>query len=142
LATAEVLLAEGWFRTGDVGELDADGYLFLRDRLKDMIISGGENVYPAEVEDALQWHPDVAEVAVIGVPDDGWGETPCAVVVRTAGSAATAEDLMNFARDRLAHYKCPTSIDFVATLPRNATGKVLRRELREPHWAGRERRIN
>jgi acyl-CoA synthetase (AMP-forming)/AMP-acid ligase II len=141
-ATAEVLLADGWFRTGDVGELDADGYLFLRDRLKDTIISGGENIYPAEIEEALQWHPDVAEVAVIGVPDDGWGETPCAVVVRTAGSAATAEDLMNFARDRLAHYKCPTSIDFVATLPRNATGKVLRRELREPHWAGRERRIN
>jgi long-chain acyl-CoA synthetase len=141
-ATAEVLTADGWFRTGDVGALDADGYLFLRDRLKDTIISGGENIYPAEIEDALQWHPDVAEVAVIGVPDDGWGETPCAVVVRTSGSAVTAEDLISFARGRLAHYKCPTSIDFVDVLPRNPTGKVLRRELREPHWAGRERRIN
>jgi long-chain acyl-CoA synthetase len=137
-----VLLAEGWFRTGDVGELDADGYLFLRDRLKDMIISGGENVYPAEVEDALQWHPDVAEVAVIGVPHDEWGETPRAVVVKRAGSEVTAADLIRFARNRLAHYKCPTSIDFVDALPRNATGKVLRRELRESHWAGRERRIN
>lgn len=141
-ATAEVILADGWFRTGDVGELDADGYLFLHDRLKDTIISGGENVYPAEIEDALQWHPDVAEVAVIGVPDDKWGETPRAVVVRTADSAVTADELIHFTRDRLAHYKCPTSVDFVDTLPRNATGKVLRRELREPHWAGRERRIN
>jgi acyl-CoA synthetase (AMP-forming)/AMP-acid ligase II len=141
-ATAEVMLADGWFRTGDVGELDADGYLFLHDRLKDTIISGGENIYPAEIEDALQWHPDVAEVAVIGIPHDKWGETPRAVVVRTAGSTVTAGDLIRFARDRLAHYKCPTSIDFIDSLPRNATGKVLRRELREPHWAGRQRRIN
>lgn len=141
-ATAEVLLDGGWFRTGDVGELDADGYLFLRDRLKDTIISGGENVYPAEVEDALDWHPDVVEVAVIGVPDDKWGETPRAVVVRTASSSLTADDLIRFAHDRLAGYKCPTGIDFVDTLPRNATGKVLRRELREAYWAGRDRRIN
>jgi acyl-CoA synthetase (AMP-forming)/AMP-acid ligase II len=141
-ATAEVLLADGWFRTGDVGELDADGYLFLRDRLKDTIISGGENIYPAEVEDALQWHPNVAEVAVIGVPDNKWGETPRAVVVRTAGSVVTADELIRFTRDRLASYKCPTSVDFVDVLPRNATGKILRRELREPHWVGRDRRIN
>ncbi len=141
-ATAEVLLADGWFSTGDVGELDSDGYLFLRDRLKDTIISGGENIYPAEVEDALQWHPDVAEVAVIGVPDDKWGETPRAVVVRTPGSSLTGDELISYARSRIATYKCPTSIEFVDTLPRNATGKVLRRELREPFWAGRERRIN
>ena len=140
--TDEVLLPDGWFRTGDVGELDEDGYLFLRDRLKDTIISGGENIYPAEVEDALQWHPNVAEVAVIGVPDDQWGETPRAIVVRVAGSAVTADELIRFARDRLASYKCPTSVDFVDVLPRNATGKILRRELREPYWAGRERRIN
>ena len=141
-ATAEVLLADGWFRTGDVGELDADGYLFLRDRLKDTIVSGGENIYPAEIEDALQWHPDVVAVAVIGVPDDKWGETPRAIVVRAAGSAVGADELIRFARERLAGYKCPTSVDFVDVLPRNATGKILRRELREPHWAGRERRIN
>lgn len=141
-ATAEVLLADGWFRTGDVGELDADGYLFLRDRLKDTIISGGENIYPAEVEDALQWHPDVAAVAVIGVPYDKWGETPRAVVVRADGSTVTADELIGFARGRLASYKCPTSVDFVYVLPRNANGKVLRRELREPYWAGRDRRIN
>ena len=141
-ATAEVLLADGWFRTGDIGDLDIDGYLFLRDRLKDTIISGGENIYPAEVEDAIQWHPDVAAVAVIGVPDDKWGETPRAIVVRVAGSAVTADDLIDFARDRLARYKCPSSVEFVDALPRNATGKVLRRELREPYWAGRERRIN
>lgn len=141
-ATAEVLLADGWFRTGDIGDLDADGYLFLRDRLKDTIISGGENIYPAEIEDAIQWHPDVAAVAVIGVPDEKWGETPRAIVVRAVGSAVTADDLIDFARDRLARYKCPTSVEFVDALPRNATGKVLRRELREPYWAGRERRIN
>lgn len=141
-ATAEVMLDDGWFRTGDVGVLDADGYLFLRDRLKDTIISGGENIYPAEVEDALQWHPGVAEVAVIGVPDDKWGETPRAVVVRAAGSAVAADELIRFARDRLASFKRPTSVDFVDVLPRNTTGKVLRRELREPYWAGRERRIN
>jgi acyl-CoA synthetase (AMP-forming)/AMP-acid ligase II len=141
-ATADALIADGWFRTGDVGELDADGYLFLRDRLKDTIISGGENIYPAEVENALQGHPDVVEVAVIGVPDERWGETPSAVVVCAAGSVLSSDDLIDFARGRLARYKCPTSITFVDVLPRNATGKVLRRELREPHWAGRERQIN
>jgi acyl-CoA synthetase (AMP-forming)/AMP-acid ligase II len=137
-----VLIADGWFRTGDVGELDADGYLFLRDRLKDTIISGGENIYPAEVETALLGHPDVVEVAVIGVPDERWGETPSAVVVRAAGAVLSSDDLIDFARGRLAHYKCPTSVTFVDVLPRNATGKVLRRELRKPYWAGRERQIN
>ena len=95
--------------TGDIGYLDADGYLFLGDRLKDMIVSGGENVYPAEVEDALPWHPEVDEVAVIGVPDDKWGETPRAIVVRTPGSSLTADELIAFARGRLAGYKCPTA---------------------------------
>ena len=90
----------------------------------------------------LQWHPEVAEVAVIDVPDDKWGETPRAIVVRTSGSSLTADDLIAFARGRLAGYKCPTACDFVDELPRNATGKVLRRELREPYWAGHERRIN
>lgn len=140
-ATAEVLSSEGWFQTGDLGSIDDDGYLFLRDRLKDMIVSGGENIYPVEVEDALQMHPAVAEVAVVGVPDDRWGETPRAVVVPEVGSEVTKDELIEFARSRLARYKCPTSIDFVEVLPRNATGKVLRRELREPYWAGHDRRI-
>ena len=141
-ATAEVLLPDGWFRTGDVGQVDGDGYLFLLDRLKDTIISGGENIYPAEVEDVLHSHPGVAEVAIIGVPDERWGETPLAVVVRNAGSNVSEADLIAFARTRLAGYKCPSRVEFTDALPRNPTGKVLRRALREPHWAGHERRIN
>jgi acyl-CoA synthetase (AMP-forming)/AMP-acid ligase II len=140
--TAAAISGDGWFRTGDIGELDADGYLFLRDRLKDTIISGGENIYPAEVEDALQWHPDVAEVAVIGVPDEKWGESPRAVVVRVDNSTVTGDELIQFTRGRLASYKCPPAVDFVDALPRNATGKILHRVLREPYWSGHERRIN
>jgi acyl-CoA synthetase (AMP-forming)/AMP-acid ligase II len=140
--TAAAISGDGWFRTGDIGELDADGYLFLRDRLKDTIISGGENIYPAEVEDALQWHPDVAEVAVIGVPDEKWGESPRAVVVRVENSTVTGDELIQFTRGRLASYKCPPAVDFVDALPRNATGKILHRVLREPYWSGHERRIN
>jgi long-chain acyl-CoA synthetase len=130
-ATAQTVLPDGWLRTGDVGYLDADGYLFLRDRLKDMIVSGGENIYPVEVENALSAHPDVAEVAVIGVPHPRWGETPKAFVVARAGTAPTAGDVLDFARTVLAGYKCPTSVEFVDALPRNAGGKVLKRELRE-----------
>ena len=141
-ATADAITADGWFRTGDVGVVDADGYLSLLDRLKDTIISGGENIYPAEVEDALHWHPEVADVAVIGIPHDTWGETAHAVVVRTPNSLVDGVTLIAFARERLAHYKCPTSVEFAEALPRNASGKVLRRALREPHWAGRDRRIN
>jgi long-chain acyl-CoA synthetase len=109
--------------------------------VKDMIISGGENVYPAEVENALAEHPAVADVAVIGVPDERWGETVKAIVVARARTSVSAGDIMTFARDRLAHFKCPTSVDFVATLPRNPSGKLLKRELREPYWAGVARRI-
>jgi long-chain acyl-CoA synthetase len=141
-ATRETLSPGGWLRTGDLGEMDSDGYLYLHDRLRDMIISGGENVYPAEVENALQWHPAVAEVAVIGVPDQRWGETVHAVVVLTEGATATEEDLLLHARSRLAHYKCPTAVSFVGSLPRNATGKVLRRELRDPYWSSHKRRVN
>jgi long-chain acyl-CoA synthetase len=140
--TARTLDADGWLRTGDAGYLDDHGYLFLTDRVKDMIISGGENIYPAEVENALSDHPAVADVAVIGVPDDRWGETVKAIVVRRPGAAAAAGDIMAFARERLAHFKCPTSVDFVAALPRNPSGKILKRELREPFWQGRARRIN
>jgi long-chain acyl-CoA synthetase len=143
--TASVLSADGWFRTGDAGWLSEDGYLFLHDRIKDMVVSGGENVYPAEVENALLAHPSVADAAVIGVPDDRWGETVKAVVVRAPGAEqdndALSADIKAFTRTRLAPYKCPTSIDFVEALPRNPSGKVLKRELRAPYWKGRERNI-
>jgi long-chain acyl-CoA synthetase len=128
--TAAALTADGWLRTGDGGYVDADGYLFLTDRMKDMIVSGGENVYSVEVEEALAQHPDVAEVAVIGVPDERWGETVKALVVVRGDSRPTAEELVAFARARLAGYKLPRSIEFVDELPRTPSGKVLKRELR------------
>jgi long-chain acyl-CoA synthetase len=140
--TARTLGADGWLRTGDAGFLDPQGYLFLTDRVKDMIISGGENVYPAEVENALSDHPAVADVAVIGVPDERWGETVKAVVVCRTGAVVTPAEIIAFARGRLAHFKCPTSVDFADSLPRNPSGKLLKRELREAYWKGRERRIN
>jgi len=129
--TAAALTADGWLRTGDGGYIDADGYLFLTDRIKDMIVSGGENVYPVEVEEALSQHPDVAEAAVIGIPDERWGETVKALVVVRPGSAPTVDELIAFARERLAGYKLPRSVDFVEELPRTPSGKVLKRELRE-----------
>ena len=143
--TAAVIDADGWFRTGDAGWLSEDGFLFLHDRIKDMIVSGGENVYPAEVENALLSHPSVADAAVIGVPDERWGETVKAIVVPTPDApedrGALAADILEATRGRLAHYKCPTSIDFVDGLPRNPSGKVLKRELRAPYWEGRRRNI-
>jgi long-chain acyl-CoA synthetase len=140
--TARTVTADGWLKTGDAGYLDDDGYLFLTDRVKDMIISGGENVYPAEVENVLAEHPAVADVAVIGVPDPRWGETVKAVVVPRPGAAASTEDIIDYARERLAHYKCPTSVDFASALPRNPSGKLLKRELREPYWQGHQRHVN
>ena len=107
-----------------------------------MIISGGENIYPAEVENALFGHPAVADVAVIGVPDDTWGEAVKAVVVRKLGAVVTADELIAFARDRIAHYKAPRTVDFVEALPRTPTGKILKRELRKPFWAGEERQVH
>ena len=141
-ATAETLLPDGWLRTGDAGFLDDDGYVYVHDRVKDMIISGGENVYPAEVENLLMSHPAIADVAVIGVPDDRWGETPKAIVVRATGSDIAAEEIIAFARDGLAHYKCPTSVDFLDELPRNPSGKILKKDLRAPYWEGRDRAVN
>jgi acyl-CoA synthetase (AMP-forming)/AMP-acid ligase II len=132
-ATTETLVAGGWLRTGDGAFRDEEGYFFLQDRLKDMIISGGENVYPAEVENALADHPGVADVAVIGVPHERWGETVKAVVVPREGVDVDAEQLTAFARERLARYKCPTSVDFVSELPRTASGKVLKKALREEY---------
>ncbi len=129
-----------WYRSGDAGKMDEDGYLYISDRIKDMIISGGENIYPAEIERVLVEHPAVREVAVIGVPSDKWVETPKAVVVLEDASIEDST-LISYCRERLAHYKCPTSVDRLEALPRNATGKVLKRQLRAPYWEGRDRSI-
>ncbi len=140
-ATAEALRG-GWMHTGDAGRLDEEGYLYISDRVKDMIVSGGENVYPREVEEVLFQHPAVADVAVIGVPDERWGEAVKAIVVLREGAQADAAELIEFCRGRLAGYKRPQSVDFVDALPRNPSGKVLKRELREPYWQGHTRRVS
>jgi fatty-acyl-CoA synthase len=131
----------GWLRSGDAGTLRG-GYLFLHDRIKDLIISGGENIYPAEVENVLMQHPALADGAVIGVPDETWGEAVKACVVLRPGAQATEREIIEFMRARIAHFKCPKSVDFLAAIPRNPTGKILKRVLREPYWRGRERRVN
>ena len=130
----------GWFRSGDAGYM-RNGYVFMHDRIKDMIISGGENIYPAEVENVLMKHPDVADGAVIGVPDSTWGEAVKAVVVLKPGVDTTGAAIIAFMRERLAHYKCPKSVDLVREIPRNPSGKILKRVLREPYWKGRERNV-
>jgi len=130
-ATAAVFDGEGWFHTGDVGFLDAEGFLTLCDRMKDMVISGGENVYPAEVESCLYEHPAIAEVAVIGAPDDKWGERVVAVVALKPGAQLTLEALQAFGSAKLARYKLPRELRLVDELPRNPTGKVLKSRLRE-----------
>jgi acyl-CoA synthetase (AMP-forming)/AMP-acid ligase II len=134
-------IADGWFRTGDGGTIDDGSYLTISDRKKDVIISGGENVSSIEVEDCLFSHPAVAEAAVIGVPDERWGETVKALVVCTPGATATEEELIAHCRDHLAHYKCPTSIELRAGLARTATGKLQKFKLRAPYWDGQERAI-
>ena len=128
--TATALLPGGWLRTGDGGSLDEHGYLYLHDRLKDMIISGGENVFPAEVESLLTEHPAVAEVAIIGVPSQSWGESAFAVVVLRDGCELTEAELLDWARARMAHFKCPVGMRVVSALPRNASGKLLKAQLR------------
>jgi acyl-CoA synthetase (AMP-forming)/AMP-acid ligase II len=132
----------GWFHSGDAGYFDADGYLYIHDRVKDMIVSGGENVYPAEVESVLFSHPGVADVAVIGVPDERFGEAVKAVVVPRPGAELSEAALVEWCRGRIAGYKRPRSVDFADALPRNPTGKILKRELREKYWVGRSRRVN
>jgi long-chain acyl-CoA synthetase len=134
--------ADGWFHSGDAGYLDKLGYLYLVDRVKDMIVSGGENVYSAEVENALASHPAVAQVAVIGIPSDKWGEAVHAIVVLQGGVSATEEELLLWARERIAGYKVPKSIEFRQDpLPLSGALKVLKRELREPYWEGQERQV-
>ena len=139
--TDKVVTEDGWFRTGDIGHVDDGGYVFVSDRLKDMIITGGENVYSPEVERVLSEHPAVAESAVIGVPDETWGESVKAVVGLKPDAEATADEIIAFCRERLAGFKCPTTVDIVPALPRNPTGKILKKDLRAPHWEGHERQV-
>lgn len=137
----EEALEGGFFHTGDAGYFDEDGFVYIHDRIKDMIVSGGENVYPAEVENAIFGHPDVADVAVIGVPSEKWGEEVKAIVVTKPGAEQNAESIIAWAREKIAAYKCPKTVDFIEALPRNPSGKILRRELREPYWEGVDRRV-
>jgi acyl-CoA synthetase (AMP-forming)/AMP-acid ligase II len=139
-ATSEALV-DGWLHTGDVGYRDADGFFFVHDRIKDMIVSGGENIYPAEVESAIMGCPGVLDVAIIGVPDEKWGESVKALIVPAEGEAVEPAQIIAWARQRIASYKCPKSVDFIAILPRNPSGKILRRELRQPYWEGRTRSV-
>ena len=139
----EAAFRGGWYHTGDVGYLDKDGYLYLVDRAKDMIVSGGENVYTSEVESALSTHPDVAQVTVFGIPSEQWGEAVHAVVVPREGAEPTEEAIIVHAREHIAGYKCPRSVEFRAEpLPLSGAGKVLKRDLREPYWAGIDRQVN
>ncbi len=140
-ATAEAL-RDGWMHTGDAAVMDEDGYIYIQDRIKDMIISGGENVYPAEVESAIYGHPAIAEVAVIGVPSERWGEEVKACVVAKPGMEVNENDVIAWARERVAAFKAPKSVDVIPLMPRNPSGKILRRELRKPYWEGRERQVN
>ena len=131
--TTQALTRDGWLRTGDMGWMDEEGYIYLTGRADDMIIRGGENISPEEVEEVLQSHPKVEEAAVIGVPDPEWGEQPRAVVVLKEGESATEEEIIEYCRARLAGFKRPRSAIFVESLPRNPMGKVLRKKLREEH---------
>ena len=139
-ATAETIV-DGWLRSGDAAMMDAEGYIYLQDRIKDMIVSGGTNIYPNEVESALLEHPDLADVAVIGIPDRKWGEAVLAVCVARGGARPSAEELIAFCRERIGGYKIPRHYEFVEALPRNASGKVLKRVLREPYWKGHSRGV-
>lgn len=141
-AATAATIVDGWIRTGDVGYLDEDGFLTIRDRVKDLIIVSGENVYPAEVEKAINAYPGVHDSAVVGTPDERRGERVHAFVVIGAGTQLCADELTGFLSDKLARFKVPATVDFVDSIPRNPSGKILRRELREPFWADRERQVN
>lgn len=140
-ATAATLI-DGWVHTGDAGYLDADGYVFIQDRLKDMIIVGGENIYPNEIENVLAKHPAVADVAVIGVPDDRFGEAVLAVIATRPDAEVRPAELLRYCQGRIASFKVPSRFEFAERIPRNPSGKILRRELRDRHWAGRDRNVN
>ena len=140
-ATKEAVTEDGWFRTGDIGRVDDGGFVFIEDRLKDMIISGGENIYSVEVERALTDHPAVSDAAVFGIPDEKWGESVKAVVELSPGQEVSPEDLIAWCKGKLAGYKCPRSVDIMEVLPRNPTGKLLKKDLRKPYWDKAERAI-
>ncbi len=140
-ATAETITPGGWLRSGDVGRVDDGGFVFIEDRIKDMIITGGENVYSPEVERVVQEHPAVAEVAVIGIPDETWGESIVAIVSPKPGATLDPEELIAYCREHLAAYKCPRRVEVRDVLPRNASGKLLKPQLRRPYWEGQERKI-
>ena len=140
-ATVELLTDDGWLRSGVIGRVGDGGFMFVEVRVKDMIISGGENVYSPEIERVLAKHPSILELAVIGVPDDTWGKSVKAVVSFQPGTSATSGELIAFSGEKLAVYTRPTSIDIVEALPRNSTGKIPNRDLRKPYWANRERQV-
>ena len=140
-ATAESI-NDNWFYTGDAGYLDEDGFLYIHDRVKDMIISGGENIYPAEVENALMGHPEIADAAAVGVPDEDWGESVKGFVILAANSSLTEEAIIEYTRGQIAHYKCPKSIHFIEEMPRNPSGKILRKDLRAPFWEDYEGNVS
>ena len=135
-------IRDGWFHTGDLGAWDAVGNIQITDRKKDVIISGGENISSPEIEDALYQHPGVLECAVIGIPHEKWGETPCAIVVAREGHELKEEEVLAFCRENLAHFKCPSRVELVESLPRTVTGKLQKFKLRERYWSGSERRVN
>ena len=138
----EEAIKDGWFYSGDAGFFDDEGYLYIHDRVKDMIVSGGENIYPAEVENALMSHPEIADAAVIGVPDDKWGESVKGFVGLQPDSSLDETEIISYSRTQIAGYKCPKTINFIEALPRNPSGKILRRELREPFWEGKDRMVS
>jgi acyl-CoA synthetase (AMP-forming)/AMP-acid ligase II len=135
-------IRDGWLHTGDVGYFDSEGYLYIHDRLKDMIVSGAENVYPAEVERVLTEYPGIADVAVIGVPDKRWGEAVKALVVAKPDTTLIEKDIIEYTRIHIARFKCPKSVDIVDSIPRNPSGKILKKQLREPYWKEHNRRIS
>jgi fatty-acyl-CoA synthase/long-chain acyl-CoA synthetase len=133
---------DGWQTVGDVAYRDDEGYYYICDRKKDMIISGGMNIYPAEIEAALEQHPEIFEVAVFGIPSEEWGESVHATVVLVEGATLSPDDVIGFAREKLASYKIPRSIDFRAELPKTGSGKILKKDLRAPYWEGRDRMVS
>jgi long-chain acyl-CoA synthetase len=139
--TAKTII-DGWLHTGDLGKQDKSGYFYLVDRAKDMIISGGENIYSREIEDVLCYHPAVLEAAVVGVPDDKWGESVKAVTVLRPGMKVSAEEIIDFCKERLTSYKKPKSVEFWDILPKTPNGKILKSEIRDRYWQGTERRIH
>ncbi|OLS40726.1 long-chain fatty acid--CoA ligase [Bacillus sp. MRMR6] len=134
-------IRNGWLHTGDMGYLDNEGYLFLVDRMKDLIISGGYNIYPREVEEVLYQHPAILEAAVIGVPHEKWGESVKAVVVTRPSHSLSEKEIIHYCKQKIAHFKCPKSVDFISTLPKSAVGKILRREIRSPYWQEKENKL-